>query len=426
MNNYEDDGQPLDETEREFLEREEEYFAKQSASKAGAGESEKAETEPLTQADLAENCADLIESESVLDIYEEELRTSGKFAGSATVVMVVILALVSRLLAQPVSILVRGESSAGKSYAIKCAMDFMAQGSTYVLTAMSDKALAYGNETLAHRAIVLFEDDALTSGTIAYMMRSLLSEGKIVYEFVDFEQGRGTTTIERDGPTNLVTTTPGKIDYELNTRMLSLNVDTSPDATRSVLESAAAQAEGGSGRSDLSDFREFDLWLAAGPDEAVIPYAVKIAQACDTAAVRMRRDLVAVFGLVKAHALMHQAHRERNGDGAVIATPQDYAVIYELVADSIALAAGASVPPGVRRLVETLKAMGGDSIGIPISAIADRAGLNRSTISRNVAAAETLGLVDNTQQNGKKKMLIVGDPLPEDRSVLPSPEALDI
>ncbi|HXV05732.1 MAG TPA: hypothetical protein VFP23_07530 [Solirubrobacterales bacterium] len=409
-----------DEPEWQFLEKEE-------GSSAGQPRNAPEEQANVpSREELAENCKDLIGSGQVLERYGEALRSSGKFAGSVAVVMVIVLAIVSRLLDKPVSLLIRGESSAGKSYAMKCATELMAPDSIYALTAMSEKALAYGQEDLSHRMMVLYEDDALGGGTITYLMRSLLSEGRIEYEFVDFENGRGTTKIEREGPTGLITSTPGKVDYELGTRMLSLNVDASPEATRAILASAALIAEGGREDLDLSEFHEFDHWLRAGPSRVVIQFASKIAQACDATAVRMRRDLTAVFGLVSAHALIHQAHRDRDEEGAVIATPDDYRAVYDLVADSIAQAAGATVPAGVRRLVEAMKERGGDHVPIPLSLVAEHLGLHRSTISRDAKAALTLGFIRPGVQTDSRKLFVLDDPLPEDRSVLPSPESLDL
>ena len=40
-----------------------------------------------------------------------------------------------------------------------------------------------------------------------------------------------------------------------------------------------------------------------------------------------------MLNLIKAHALLHQASRERDKEGRIIATITDYRVVRELVAD---------------------------------------------------------------------------------------------
>ena len=41
-------------------------------------------------------------------------------------------------------------------------------------------------------------------------------------------------------------------------------------------------------------------------------------------AVRLRRDFSVVLSLIKAHAILHQATRERDADGRIVATLADY------------------------------------------------------------------------------------------------------
>ena len=71
--------------------------------------------------------------------------------------------------------------------------------------------------------------------------------------------------------------------------------------------------------------------------------------------MRLRRDFGSVLALIRAHAVLHQASRERDADGRIIATLDDYAVVRDLVADIIAEGVGATVSPAVR---ETVLAVG--------------------------------------------------------------------
>jgi len=70
--------------------------------------------------------------------------------------------------------------------------------------------------------------------------------------------------------------------------------------------------------------------------------------------VRLRRDFKALLNLITAHALLHQATRQRDTEGCIIATLEDYAVVRELVADLISEGVEATVPATVRDTVEKL------------------------------------------------------------------------
>lgn len=68
---------------------------------------------------------------------------------------------------------------------------------------------------------------------------------------------------------------------------------------------------------------------------AAVPYAEALAEKMGDVAVRLRRDFSVVLSLIKAHAILHQASRERDAEGQVVATLEDYARIRELVSGLI-------------------------------------------------------------------------------------------
>jgi len=164
-----------------------------------------------------------------LDRFEEAV---GRFVvGEGPVVRLLFLALVSRFLDRPVSIAVKGVSSCGKSFLLEQVLRFFPPSAFYVLTAMSDKALAYSEEPVKHRFLVIFEAPGLQSQWASYLMRSLLSEGRISYDTVEAtEDGIKPKHIEREGPTGLITTTTeNSLHPENETRYFSVEVDGTPE-----------------------------------------------------------------------------------------------------------------------------------------------------------------------------------------------------
>lgn len=408
---------------REELRRDEEEFAT-------GREREPSEATP-TRADHETQCMELLQSSDILDRVVKTLRATGTFAGSTLIVALLVLALYSRHLAKPVSIAVRGESSSGKSYAIERALEFVSHEATHVLTSMSEKALVYSDENFAHRMIVLYEADSLANKNTAALVRSLLSEGRLAHEYTDFDGGRRAVKLEKDGPTGLITSSAGRIDYELGTRLFSVNVDDGPEATKAILESLARAAEGRATEPDLSEFHALDRLIACGELGVVIPFAGLISQASDPSATRIRRDFRSVLGLVEAHALLHHSHRERDFHGQVIAELDDYAAVYELVADLLAYSSGRAIPAQIRETVEAVDYLQHEA-GVPgeavrLAEIAAHLGIHRSTVSRRVKGAIKLDLLQEVEtQHGGPRQIKVGEPLPEDRGVLPSPDGLGL
>lgn len=374
--------------------------------------------------ELEAAAGDLLETDDILKEVDRSLQ--GRYAGPTDVVKLVALSLYTRHSNSPVSVVLRGESSAGKSYAIKQALGFAAPEAHYVLTASSPKALIYSDEDLRHRTLVIYEGEGIASDFASYLVRSLLSEGRIAYEVTDFEN-KGTVKITKEGPTGLVLSTAGRIDYELSTRMISASVDDSPEITGEILKVEALGAVSAVVPPDLSRFHALDRLLGLEPRTVVIPYALTLAELTDRRAVRMRRDFGALLGLIKAHALLHHRHRDTNAAGEIVAAIADYRAVHDLVSRLLADASGRSIPDAVRKVAEVVEMLHleDQSGAATIQAVADRMERDRTTASRYLKRAVGMGFVnETTSQWSNRKAFQPGEPLPNDAGVLPDPEEI--
>jgi len=94
--------------------------------------------------------------------------------------------------------------------------------------------------------------------------------------------------IEREGPTNLITTTTAhRLHAENETRLLSVSSDDSADQTRAVLLEMAAED---GDPPDYGRWHALQRWLALGDRTITIPYAKELAKLIPAAAPRLRRD----------------------------------------------------------------------------------------------------------------------------------------
>src|SRR5829696_8600116 len=280
----------------------------------------------------------------------------------------------------------KGPSSGGKSYLTERVLGFFPEEAYYALTAMSEHALAYGEEPLSHRFLVLYEAAGMSSDFQSYLVRSLLSEGRVRYETVEkTSEGIKPRLIEREGPTGLiVTTTAVKLHPENETRLLSLTVTDTREQTRAVMAALAEEAR--EVARDLGSWHALQVWLESAEHRVSIPYAGKLAELIPPVAVRLRRDFEALLNLVRAHAILHQASRERDGKGRVVATIEDYAAVRGLVASLFSEGIEATVPETVRETVEAVQGLRESPKEGPVTVaeLARKLKLDRSAVSRRV------------------------------------------
>lgn len=145
-------------------------------------------------------------------------------------------------------------------------------------------------------------------------------------------------------------------------------------------------------------------------------------------AVRLRRDFGALLSLIRAHAIPHQATRERDDRGRFVASLEDYAAVRELVSDLVSEGIEATVPNGVREAVHAVARLHAreDSQPVAVVQVAKELKLDRSAASRRVRSAKDRGYLRDLEDNPRKpSRLVPGDPLPEDLEILPMPHKLE-
>jgi hypothetical protein len=234
---------------------------KQSEAKSDQGE----EHEPaLSRDELWELCGDLAAEKNILAAVEKAAQSTG-FAGPTSGLLLVYLAITTRLFDRPVSVALRGPSSAGKSFTLKKAAALHPPEAYLALTAMSDKALVYMKHDLSHRMLIINEAAGINGGMFAYALRSLLSEGCIDYEYTDFELKR-TVPVHREGPTGLLTSAAGGIDFELATRLITPNVADTAELTRAIMLAEAQPKDGSLQTVPTEAFHALQRHIAFGID----------------------------------------------------------------------------------------------------------------------------------------------------------------
>lgn len=364
-------------------------------------------------------------------------------AGESAQLELLYLVLTSRVLdppLRPVSVVVKSLSAAGKSYLVDRSLQLFPARAFYFMTSMSERALVYDTEPLAHRMLVIAEATGMEGEMQQLIIRSLLSEGKLVYLYVDKDEKNQLKTFraERAGPTGLIlTTTRAAVHPENETRLLSLSVTESVEQTRAVFHATAKRVKGegkASAAHDLSQWHALQEWISVAEHRVEIPYLLALADTVNCTVVRMRRDFTTVLALISARAILHQVTRERDAEGKIIATFEDYETVAGLIGELVSHGIQTSVPPKVRKVVEAVAARcqgpREDRDPSPTFAtakdVAAALDVEKSAAHAWITRATHDGYLVNIETRRRQPAkLTLGDPLPSDTSALPTREQLE-
>jgi hypothetical protein len=381
--------------------------------------------------------------------------------GERALIILTYVAGISRVLKNPVNVLIKGASGGGKSFTAMHTLELIGDDYVNHLTSSSALSLVYDVRPLSHTVMCLFEANQLQTqkqgdkdSTFAMLVRTLISEGRIVHQTTvedpNSPTGRRVERIVREGPIALITTTTGELYSENETRMLSWHVHEDRDQTAAVMFGLAANATGlVTAPADLAKWHDFQRWIALGPTDAVIPFAPQIAVKIPPLMVRFRRDVGALFTFIKASALLHQAQRQKDADGRVVAIVADYALAYPIFSKVMAESAGKAVPDNVRAVVnlvaERAGAAGkkpegmrfkrvevaGNAAEVTLSGneIGNATGIGKWAAVRAIHTAIELGLLANNETRQRKPFRLIlkntvdqvgAALLPDPKTIIPS------
>jgi hypothetical protein len=189
-----------------------------------------------------------------------------------------------------------------------------------------------------------------------------------------------------------------------------------------------------------------------GPHEVVIPFASDIVTLLKNSPVRFRRDIDGLFTIIKASALLHQAKRQLDDQGRVIATIDDYVPAHEIFSHALAQAAGAEVLETVLKVIEHVASLTAEpeqvapatstfrraanmnfgngtparDVVLPGRKLARAIGLDPSTTARAVKQAIDMGYLENRETRPRQPARLAVIELPgATASVgLPTPDEL--
>ncbi len=247
---------------------------------------------------------------NLLDRIVEDYNALG-LVGEPANKMLCYLAAVSRLMPEPLSVMILSSSGSGKTALQDATLKFCPPEDVVKVTSLTGKALFYKERNaLKHKVLALEEGEGATQAS--YAIRNLISSGELVIESAvkDLGSGRMTTMQNRvEGPTTVfITTTDPETDPETRSRFFVTSIDESRAQTRAILEfqrrnQAMDQEIRNAKREDtLRVHRNFQRLL--NPVAVINPFADQLTYGDDR--LQGRRDQPKYLNLIKAVAFIRQ------------------------------------------------------------------------------------------------------------------------
>lgn len=236
-------------------------------------------------------------------------------AGEESNKLLCYLAVVSRKLDDPLSLLIQSRSAAGKSTLQHAVLLLTPDEDQVHYTRLTSQALFYQEEMhLAHKVIALEEAEGL--GTAAYSLRALQSAKKLTVATTTKDPISGKMKTERyqvRGPVAvLLTTTSASLDEETASRFLTLTIDESRQMTETILATQRHRdtLEGYLGELEKTAVitKHQTAQRLLEPLVVINPYAEQLT--FPAYSLRARRDNKKYLMLIKAVTFLHQKQRE--------------------------------------------------------------------------------------------------------------------
>ena len=306
----------------------------------------------------------LLQSPKLVERLAESFDAAG-IVGEQTNKLAAYLAATSRLLDQPLAVIIQSTSAAGKTALMEAVLSFFPGEDQIKYSAMTGQSLYYlGEKNLKHKILAIVEEEGAEKAS--YALKLLQSEGELTIASTGKDATTGRMKTEEyhvEGPVAIIlTTTSIDIDEELMNRCLVLTVDESRKQTERIhkLQRQARTLEG----LRLKKRRKKILTLLQNaqrllqPVEIINPFADELTFTAER--TRTRRDHEKYLTLIESVTLLHQHQRPLEEDpeaGPHIKTTLEDIAIANAIAPEVLGRSLDELPPQTRRLLDALRVM---------------------------------------------------------------------
>ncbi len=326
-----------------------------------------------------EKAMELLRDPDLLDRAAGDMERLGHVGEQGTKKLALICGLSARS-GTPIQPSTHAQSSAGKNALWDATLSLFPEEMVVRRSGLSAKALFRTEADL--KGAVLYLQEVAGSEEASYTIRVMQSDGRLEYEATEkMPDGSMRNVVHQtEGPTVIVqTTTQNHLHPENETRVFPIYIDESEEQTGRIVGSILREASGESVDPEERE-RVLQGWRDAvrllSPSAVVIPYAERIE--IPNFPIRIRRDAQRLIDVVRVISWMHQHQREKDSEGRILATEDDFKEALELVSESLRRAwqtltpAEETVLEVIVKLPEQLRKQGFRRRDLKIPGVSDR------------------------------------------------------
>lgn len=230
--------------------------------------------------------------------------------------LLIYLAMSSRILKRPLSVIVKGQSASGKSYPVQKIIQLFPESAYIDITDATAQSFYYvEKDYFKNKIIIIFERHG--SQKSDYAIRSFQSEEKLKIQVTIKDPVTGefkTDFKEVEGPVGFITTTTDSTIHDENeTRNLSIYTDESIGQTDRIINQQCDSYNFQNQELDSINLKKqiaLQKFLAKEKKlRVVIPYAKALMEDLPKNNVRIRRDSQKILALIEITAYLHQKQR---------------------------------------------------------------------------------------------------------------------
>lgn len=324
--------------------------------------------------------------------------------------LIVFVAVLTTIFDDPVSVLVKGHSSSGKSTLIRNVLKiFRPLNMVVERSGLSPKALNFGGEKLDRRVLYIPEVRAVKVAQT--LLRLVQSEGVLTYERTSVSGPETITLVtQRVGcPVVLTTTTDERLFEDDETRFFSIWIDESPEQTREILKVKLHPLA--VDRLELAGIQRAVWALLKLRIEIELPRWLEIVIDQMPAQVRVRRDALRFFRLVQAITLTRYFRSGAHDRRKMTVELCDYAVAWRLLNEPLTRSAS-DIPFATGQVVKAAETIFEKSCqAVSAKQIAAHLACKQGSVYPHLNRAEELGLLrydGKSRQNNEKRYIPTG------------------
>jgi DNA primase len=318
-------------------------------------EPETADATPLPGTARYERAMELLKADSLLSRAAADMKRLGH-VGEFPAKQLGFICAVSARSGKPIQPSTHAQSAAGKNFLWDTVLSLFPPEMVVKRSGLSAKALFRTQANL--KGAVLYIQEVAGSEDAEYTIRVMQSDGRLEYEATEKmpDGSMKNVVYQTEGPTVVVqTTTKGHLHPENETRVFPIYIDESEEQTSRIVGSILKEAAGGALDEKTRQqilLRWRDAIRVLEPADVVLPYAERIE--IPNSPLRIRRDARRLIDVVRVIAWLHQHQRERDAEGRILATEEDFTEALALVSESLRRA-WQTLTPAEERVLETIK-----------------------------------------------------------------------